>query len=856
MLLTGSTALWDCFLRFVLVLWVVRVPLATTALGFFLLGWTSQAQDLFVEFVHSPWWRMLVFVILLVVVWAMPTHYAARMLLDTDTRFQEQSDAEEAANGQKCLACSALQIPRILGLLTFAEVLYAIWRAHANLPDSDQPEIRKYVDRALIEMVLLVLMGAVAYLYWVFRRPTRISLPNWLEWLNKKLGMYLWQYVSPGRLRGSTDEQYRDIGRLVLTVLFIIFLLIFWFGENFAGRFFSRAIAVPFILGGWLPFLSYSSALGRQWRAPLIAGLGGLVAILAVVLGDNHYIRQINAQSAAGRWVDTSELQLQEAVKLWMGENCKSTSTGEPDPNNCPRPIIVAAAGGASRAAFFMASVIGYLFRAAPNHNIDQNDIRKRLFAISSVSGGSVGAVMVTTALNAEDDSKKTPCIRTGVDLWWGNTVNTWQDCFEALTSGDFLTADFFGFAYNDMLPFWLWPDRAAFLEDSWARRYQDIVTDPDPDNTVPNCRGLNCPFLSLRPRKGHWIPLLVLNGTSEATGGRIITTLLSMTYMPHEPPVGGATNEKAANVHVANSIAAKNSDNTAKICPTKVGPPPCPLFIEAERFHYLMTAPVPSDGGLFGWFGAFERFALKGKNGDDITLSTAAHNSARFPLISPPGSIRNDKQMIVDRLVDGGYFENYGALAAKELALAIHAVQPQLMPLVVVISNDPQDLLDSVDDTQSIDSKKSPAEQKSERETKAQKIRAAVNGGELVTDVVAPLTTFANARSAHGILGVDELRTTLHAEIPCDLQVVKVRVWPSNGRSLSMSWWESTPIQRQLHRQTEDCQDLPSEDVRDCIQRRDSTKEGPDHNKNVPHLNAIWAVLKNSTCTAPPESQ
>jgi hypothetical protein len=266
------------------------------------------------------------------------------------------------------------------------------------------------------------------------------------------------------------------------------------------------------------------------------------------------------------------------------------------------------------------------------------------------------------------------------------------------------------------------------------------------------------------------------------------------------------------------------------------------------------MTAPVPLEGGLFGWSGGFERFALKGRNGDDVTLSTAAHNSARFPLISPPGSIRNDKQMIVDRLVDGGYFENYGALAAKELALAIHAVQPQLMPLVIVISNDPQDLLDSADDSQGSDPEKSPAEQKVDRE--AQKIRAVVNGGELVTDVVVPLTTFANARTAHGILGVDELRTTLHAAIPCDLQVVQVRVWPSNGRSLSMSWWESTPIQRQLHRQTENCQDLPAEDIKDCTRRRDSTKEGPDHNKNVPHLNAIWAVLKNSTCSAPTASQ
>ena len=55
---------------------------------------------------------------------------------------------------------------------------------------------------------------------------------------------------------------------------------------------FPRATAVPFILGGWLPFLSYVSAVGRRIRAPLIVGLAVLVAVLATVLGDNHLVRR------------------------------------------------------------------------------------------------------------------------------------------------------------------------------------------------------------------------------------------------------------------------------------------------------------------------------------------------------------------------------------------------------------------------------------------------------------------------------------------------------------------------------------------------------------------------------------
>ena len=86
---------------------------------------------------------------------------------------------------------------------------------------------------------------------------------------------------------------------------------------------------------------------------------------------------------------------MEDAVTLWMRENKCET-----DPTTCPRPIVVAAAGGASRAGFFLASILGYFLQDAQKHGLDANQIRNRLFAISGVSGGSMGAVMVTAALH------------------------------------------------------------------------------------------------------------------------------------------------------------------------------------------------------------------------------------------------------------------------------------------------------------------------------------------------------------------------------------------------------------------------------------------------------------------------
>lgn len=53
----------------------------------------------------------------------------------------------------------------------------------------------------------------------------------------------------------------------------------------------------------------------------------------------------------------------------------------------------------------------------------------------------------------------------------------------------------------------------------------------------------------------------------------------------------------------------------------------------------------------------------------DHMTLSEAVHNSARFPFLSPAGTVRSkDGTHAVDHWVDGGYFENSGTWALQVL--------------------------------------------------------------------------------------------------------------------------------------------------------------------------------------------
>jgi hypothetical protein len=745
---TWLCRVWGRVLDIALVLWVVRVPIVTTALGMAILGEAPQAQDLLVEFAYESAWRIPMFLVLLFFVWAMPTHYSARLLLDTDARLQERlvPQMERSPDPWRCrsvIGCAALWTPRILGLLTFVAVVIAVQRSAHNLPDFKDPSARATIEDTLKWLTGLVAATALAFFAYTIWRPHDSDfflfriLKRFNHWLEP-----LWRWFSPGA-KDPQGEASRNVGRSLLFALFASIVIIFLFGPDVAAKFAPRSMAVPFILGGWLPFLSYLSALGRQWRAPLILGLFVLVAGLAVFFGDNHAVRRVNAHETAGANVDVKPLALQDAVALWEQENhCRDA------PANCPRPIIIAASGGASRAGFFVGTVLGYFMQEAHEHGLDPNAVRNRLFAISSVSGGSLGAVMVAKALEQKADSGDFPCKKTPIELWWRKTVESWRDCFEALTSGDFLTADFFGFAFNDMLPlplFGLVRDRAAVLEDTWKDRYDDVATRGDSSPMQCN-EGLDCPLFSLKPRTGHWIPLLVLNGTSEATGGRIVTTPLSPTYRP----------------------------KSGQLCPSTPVKPECTLFVGADHFNDLLNF-----GNVDGSSAPL----------DDVRLSTAAHNSARFPLISPPGSVLNYKDAIVDRIVDGGYFENSGALGAKELALAVSVVEPALSPFVLIISNDPDDPVMPEDEAQ-----------RKLRDTQIKKARAAVDGAEPVPDVLTPVTTIINTRSAHGVLGMDELRIMLTHPTPRCTVETKVRVWPQpdteskGARAVSMSWWLSPP--------------------------------------------------------------
>jgi hypothetical protein len=761
--------IWTGVLDLALVAWVARSSVALLVIGFLLLGFAPQAQDLLIPLVDERWYRAGLFFPLVFLLWSVPTHYAARLALDDDERLEQY----RRRRGSKWLERLCRHGPRVLGALTFIAFLICAYRGRADFPVviGQDEHVRKAIFAALawfmvwcvVWFVIFLVYGSLRRRLLVDSRPVRRierAVAPGASLVLDRLD------IAPHR---STAQARRGsyLGRTLLLVYFAVFVVVMLLDPLVIAVWLPRAWMVALVLGGWLPLLAWLSIIGRRLRAPLILGAFVAIGFLVVIVGDNHAVRLRAAQGGAD-----ARVALDKALDEWMKANgCAEAMAA------CPRPIILAVSGGASRAGFFAASVIGELLDKAPLHGLDAATVRNRLFAISSVSGGSLGAVMTVSALARGGAAAREPCPRglNRVPLWYGDEVINWRGCLEALMSGDFLTPTFIGLAFHDVVPLPLWPDRAALLEMSWERYVRFVMGEPVSSRTCPF--DLDCPFLALRGNDRFWLPLMILNGTSVSDGNRIVTTNLAPTYTLGD----------------------------GRVCPLDGGARDCRLFAQTYHFHDLVNLPPRADRP--------PPLAVA----TDVRLSTAATNSARFPIVSPPGEIVPSTHPIVDRIVDGGYLENFGVLSASDLVHAIRALRPELAPFVVVIANNPNE---------SVDPDALPA----------------VVAAKYFSDITGILSAVAATQTSRAAIGVVQLRTLVDGDNPaCRPALVQIRVWPLppgeeavctkpvlDPSVISMSWWASKPVQLRL---------VAELDKRSC---------------NKDRFEAIWRAMSSTRGCAP----
>lgn len=281
---------------------------------------------------------------------------------------------------------------------------------------------------------------------------------------------------------------------------------------------------------------------------------------------------------------------VQQAARAWYAQAAPAWPEGEPVPM-----LVVATAGGGLRAAFWTATILQQL-----EDVLGPELVRRQLFAISGVSGGSVGAMAYLAAVVENPAAAARPT---------------------AYLEDDFLAPAIAATAFVDgpsnFLPELGQSDRGYALERAWE---------------VASEEALARPFLSFFPSREElegqaaWRPALLLNATHQDTGRRVITSHLKVERY---------------------------------------------VFLDSFDAHNLLGADMPA--------------------------STAAHNSARFTYVSPAGKLvprRSDdgRAQSVGFLLDGGYFENFGALTALQLVReARRAIgHDKVRPVILQISSDP----------------------------------------------------------------------------------------------------------------------------------------------------------------------
>lgn len=348
-------------------------------------------------------------------------------------------------------------------------------------------------------------------------------------------------------------------------------------------------------------------SLGARLGVPLLSIILSLAFVFSLLnANDNHRIARAPAPAPT---VAGPPPTLEEQFLAWYKARTDRQRYAE---KNSAYPIyVVAAPGGGAYAAFHAASTLGALQDTCPL-------FAHHTFAVSGVSGGSVGSSVFVSALGlssmramaAVAPSACTDSDWRPADRWGGPSL---VDVGDRALSKDLLSPLVAGLLFPNFLQAFL-PvsvpalDRSVFLERALEQAVEESLRHAETKG------GGSPPLANLltRPYVDHWSPqgsspALIFNTTEVDTGERRLIS----------PFVFGES--------------------------------------KGLRFLPIWSADTrEADAPL------------------DIALSTAAVLSARFPWITPAGTFtpneRAGQKPTAVRLVDGAFFENSGVSTALDV--------------------------------------------------------------------------------------------------------------------------------------------------------------------------------------------
>jgi tetratricopeptide (TPR) repeat protein len=359
-------------------------------------------------------------------------------------------------------------------------------------------------------------------------------------------------------------------------------------------------------------FASLLSLYYYRYRIPFITGIVLLaVGFSAANINDNHVIGIIAYPPRQSKAVEYSFVEWYQG----RADRARFEESGNPYP-----VFLVSAAGGGIYAAYHAAQVLARLADRCPN-------FAQHVFAISGVSGGSLGAAVFSSL--AKDLAANGPPEYCQFDR---GQPGPFEKHARQMLSHDFLAPIVAGGLFPDFFQRFVPRPIQAFDR---AKNFESTITAAWKETMPSSPNHFADPFLDLWQADGA-SPALILNTTHVDGGFRVPITAFE----------------------IGTRWMMFNDDKIAGVV----------------EFHRLLAGGANIDIPLVNYP------ALK----QDIDLATAVSISARFPWIMPAATVpadvvktiwlnaaetkSEDRGIKNVRLVDGGYYDNSGMDTLNEL--------------------------------------------------------------------------------------------------------------------------------------------------------------------------------------------
>ena len=487
-----------------------------------------------------------------VAIWGHTNWYFARVML-----YFRFPDTPATTTRRRKLAT---WVPRVLGTLPM--LLFAVACLYAA-----RPLVGHAAEKLHGLAASGLALGVAFFVFVLFRRP-----------VSRRLGF--------GALPSRPDQnQDAQLARLaggtwsylgLWVALGLVLLVMFWVAAPRAAPAFGPLALVLLTASVWVPLGSAAVYVGSRFQKPVITAVATIWVLFSSTT-DNHALRTVNKRTLEGSFkspamgsgeqsspspdaiAGDAPAAADAAFAAWLAARPLPGGGG-----GRPTPVFFAAAeGGGLRAAYWTAKVLG---------GLEDDDARfaDRLFAVSSVSGGSLGAA-VFDALVAERRAGNLPAGRTFTDQAKG------------VLGEDFLSPSLAAMLFPDAFVHFL-PGSAALTSADRARALEAAFEDSWRAHVGTD--RMSRPFRALWDGPtGALLPHLLLNTTCTETGRRFVVS--DLRAAPRIGDVGDALDVVGSDVPL--STAAHMSARFPYVSPggrVLAHPEVCGHFVDGGYFE------------------------------------------------------------------------------------------------------------------------------------------------------------------------------------------------------------------------------------------------------------------------------